>query len=102
MYHPSSFEELVYVTSHELILISGLIALVSGMPTALFGKHSNAGQRLATWVLIAGNSVGGYAIYRWWIDGPDRSAPPALADRKHVRQHRHRRHLGVFLFPSYW
>jgi hydrogenase-4 component B len=58
------------VTSHELILIGASIALVSGVPAALLGKKSNAGQVLSTLILVVGNTVGAYAIYRWWIDGP--------------------------------
>ena len=57
------------MTSHELILISGLAAAASGIPAALLGKKSNAGQMLATLILAAANCVGAFAIYRWWIDG---------------------------------
>lgn len=58
------------MTSHELILTSGLAALLSGLPAALCGKKSNGAQALSTLMLVAANGVGAYAIYRWWIDGP--------------------------------
>jgi hydrogenase-4 component B len=58
------------VTSHELILIGGLAALVSGAPAALLGKRSNVAQILSSLILVAANCVGGFAVYRWWIDGP--------------------------------
>jgi len=57
------------LSSHELILIGGLAAAGSGLPAALLGKKSNAGQALATLILVAANAVGGLAVYRWWIDG---------------------------------
>jgi len=58
------------VTSHELVLISGLAATASGIPALLLGKKSNVGQLLATLGLVLANCVGVCAIYRWWIDGP--------------------------------
>ncbi|MEO8497238.1 MAG: proton-conducting transporter membrane subunit, partial [Planctomycetota bacterium] len=57
------------MTSHELILIGGLTACASGLPAALAGKRSNAAQTLSTLILVAGNVIGAYAVYRWWIDG---------------------------------
>lgn len=64
------------MTSHQLILISGLASLASGIPAALLGKKSNGAQTLATLILVAANAVGAYAVYRWWIDGP--AAPLVL------------------------
>jgi len=58
------------VTSHQWILISGLAAAASGIPAVLMGKKSNAAQLLSTLLLVAANSVGAYAVYRWWVDGP--------------------------------
>lgn len=58
------------MTSHELVLISGLAAIASGIPAVLLGKRSNGAQLLTTLILVAANGVGVYAIYRWWIDGP--------------------------------
>ena len=57
------------MTSHELILISGLIAMVSGLPAALLSKQSNAAQKLSTSILVAADLIGVYAICRWWADG---------------------------------
>lgn len=58
------------MTGHELTLAGGLTALASGLPAALLGKNSNAGQTFSTLILVAANAVGGLAVYRWWIDGP--------------------------------
>ena len=58
------------MTSHELILISGLAALVSGLPAALYHQRSQAAQRISTLVLVAANATGLVAVYRWWMDGP--------------------------------
>jgi hypothetical protein len=62
--------EINNLTSHELILISGLAAMASGWPAALLGKKANAVQTLSTLILVVANGVGAYAVYRWWIDGP--------------------------------
>lgn len=58
------------MTSHELILMSGLVAGASGLPAAVLGKRSNAAQALSTLTLVAANGIGLYAIGRWWMDGP--------------------------------
>ncbi len=58
------------MTSHQLILISGLSAAFSGLPAAVSSKRSNAAQALTTCILVAANVVGLCAVYRWWSDGP--------------------------------
>ena len=66
----TNIQEVSNLTSHELILLSGLAALASGLPAVLSGKKSNAAQTLSTLILVAANAVGVYAVYRWWSDGP--------------------------------
>ena len=58
------------MTSHELILASGLAAIASGIPAALLGKRANAAQALSTVILVAANGVGAFAVYRWYSGGP--------------------------------
>lgn len=58
------------MTSHELILASGLTAIASGVPAVLLGKRSNSAQRLSTLILVAANLIGVFAVVRWWTDGP--------------------------------
>lgn len=58
------------MTSHELILTSGLLAAASGIPALLAGKKSNAAQAFATLILVIANGLGIFAIYHWWVDGP--------------------------------
>ena len=58
------------MTSHELILISGLGAAASGLPSLLSGKKSDAAQLLSTLLLTLANCVGAYAVYLWWVNGP--------------------------------
>lgn len=70
------------MTSHELVLISGLLAIASGLPALLSGKRSNAGQTLATLILLAANAIGFVSIFRWWIDGT--SVP--LSFPRHFRE----------------
>lgn len=57
------------MTSHELVLTSGLLAVVSGLPAVLLSKRSNTGQTLATLLLLTANAVGLFGVYRWWGDG---------------------------------
>lgn len=58
------------MTSHALILLSGLTAMASGLPAALLDKKSDAAQRVSVWILVVANLIGVYAICRWWVDGP--------------------------------
>ncbi len=58
------------MNAHELILVSGLTAIGSGLPALVLGRRSNAGQRLCATILVVANLVGMFAVYRWWIDGP--------------------------------
>ncbi len=58
------------MTSHTLILTSGLAALGSGLPAAVFGKKSDAAQLLSALILSTANLLGLFAVYRWWMDGP--------------------------------
>ncbi|MCB9940868.1 MAG: hypothetical protein H6823_21750 [Planctomycetaceae bacterium] len=57
------------MTSHELILASALLAVLSGVPAALLSKRSNMSQALATLILLCANGIGLLAVYRWWVDG---------------------------------
>ncbi len=55
---------------HELVLISGLTAMASGLPALVMGRRSNSGQWLSTVTLLIANAVGLVAVYRWWMLGP--------------------------------
>jgi len=57
------------MTSHALILTSGLIAMASGFP-ALVLPRSNAVQALTSLILLAGNAAGAFAVRGWWMEGP--------------------------------
>lgn len=57
------------MTSHELVLASGLMAVVSGLPAVLLSKRSNTGQILATLIMLTANAIGLFGVYRWWCDG---------------------------------
>ncbi|GIW55622.1 MAG: hydrogenase [Nitrospiraceae bacterium] len=66
---------MAHVTSHVLVVVSGLGALVSGLPAALCGKKSNAAQVVSTVLLVAANILGVIAVGKWWLEGP---APPLV------------------------
>ena len=54
---------------NQLILLSGLMAMASGLPAVLMGQRSNVGQRLSTIVLLLANVLGLVAVYCWWTVG---------------------------------
>ncbi len=59
--------------TNELIVASGILAILSGIPAAVLPARFRAGQVASALVLVCANAVGLYAVAQWLMGGPDQA-----------------------------